>query len=260
MVAETFRLPSENNLADLADVVDVEAIHRGREDLRSMIGNVLGERLRERYHALASTAPYQATSGQIAARSLRNTCLSYLAAAGDAGVELAITQYRQAANMSDRQAALTAVVNYGSTAQQRPLLDDFYRRFQGEALVVNQWFQVQALCIQPGTLERVRELLEHPAFQLKNPNKVRALVGAFCSANPVNFHRADGAGYQLLFEMVSQLDPLNPQIASRLLTPLTRWRRYGERGEQMRQALEQIAALPQMSRDVYEVVSKSLAA
>ena len=139
------------------------------------------------------------------------------------------------------------------------MLEDFYERWQGESLVVNQWFQVQALSLQPGTLERVRELLDHPAFQLKNPNKVRSLVGAFCSANPWNFHRADGAGYDLLVDTVEQLDPLNPQIASRLLTPLTRWRRYGERSEAMRKALERVAALPELSRDAYEVVSKSLA-
>ena len=260
MVAETFRLPSENYLADLADVVDVEAIHCGRENVRRTIGSELGGLLKQRYHALTSSVPYEPASQQIAARSLRNTCLAYLAAAGDAGVELAVSQYWEAGNMTDRQAALTAVVNYGSDAQQRPLLEDFYQRFEEEALVVNQWFQVQALCIKSGTLERVRELLAHPAFQLKNPNKVRALVGAFCSANPINFHRADGAGYRLLVDMVTQLDPLNPQIASRLLTPLTRWRRYGERGEQMRQALEQIGELPQLSRDAFEVVSKSLTA
>ncbi len=132
-------------------------------------------------------------------------------------------------------------------------------RWQHESLVVNQWFQVQAMCPQPGNLKRVRALMEHPDFSLRNPNKVRALVGAFCSANPVNFHRADGGGYQLLVDVVSELNAANPQIASRLLTPLTRWRRYGDRSEQMRAALDTIAGLPSLSKDVFEVVTKSLA-
>ncbi len=258
MVAETLRMPSENYLADLAETVDVEAIHRGRQAVRTAIGKGLNEALLQRYRALASDASYQPDSAQVAARSLRNSCLAYLAQAGEAGVELAMAQYHEAANMTDRQAALATVVNCGNEAQRTELLEDFYQAWQHESLVVNQWFQVQAMCPQPGNLERVRALMEHPAFSLRNPNKVRALVGAFCSANPINFHRADGAGYQLLVDVVTELNATNPQIASRLLTPLTRWRRYGERREQMRAALEAIAALPSLSKDVYEVVTKSL--
>ncbi len=258
MVAETLRMPSENYLADLADTVNVEAIHRGRQAVRTAIGEGLNEALLQRYRALASNASYQPDSEQVAARSLRNSCLAYLAQAGEAGVELAMAQYHEAANMTDRQAALATVVNCGNEAQRTELLEDFYQAWQHESLVVNQWFQVQAMCPQPGNLERVRALMEHPAFSLRNPNKVRALVGAFCSANPINFHRADGAGYQLLVDVVTELNATNPQIASRLLTPLTRWRRYGERREQMRAALEAIAALPSLSKDVYEVVTKSL--
>jgi aminopeptidase N len=259
MVAEALRMPGENYLADLAQVVDVEAIHRGRHKVRHAIGTQLRELLTRRYHGLASTDPYQSDSEQVAARSLRNSCLAYLALADEAGVQLALAQYREAGNMTDRQAALTTVVNCGSESQRAELLEDFYNTWQHESLVVNQWFQVQALCAQPGNLERVRALMEHPAFSMRNPNKVRALVGAFCSANPINFHRADGGGYQLLVDVVSELNNSNPQIASRLLTPLTRWRRYGERSEQMREALETIAALPSLSKDVFEVVTKSLA-
>ncbi len=259
MVAETLRMPSENYLADLANPVDVEAIHRGRQAVRCAIGEQLQAVLEQRYHGLASSEPYRADSDQVAARSLRNTCLAYLAQAGEAGVELALEQYQQAGNMTDRQAALTTVVNCGSEDQRAQLLEDFYQTWQHESLVVNQWFQVQALCPQPGNLERVRKLMEHSAFSMRNPNKVRALVGAFCSANPINFHRADGAGYQLLLDVVAELNAANPQIASRLLTPLTRWRRYGARSEQMRAALESIAGLPSLSKDVYEVVTKSLA-
>jgi aminopeptidase N len=259
MVAETLRLPGENYLADLADVVDVDAIHRGRQQVREAIGRELAPSLQRRYRELTSDAAYAPDSAQVAARSLRNSCLAYLALAGEDGVQLAAEQYEQAGNMTDRQAALATVVNCGSDARRQELLDHFFERWQHESLVVNQWFQVQALCQQPGNLERVRTLMQHPAFEIRNPNKVRSLVGAFCSSNPVNFHRADGAGYALLVEVISTLDPINPQIASRMMTPLTRWRRYGARRDQMRDALEQISALPDLSKDVFEVVSKSLA-
>jgi len=123
---------------------------------------------------------------------------------------------------------------------------------------VNMWLQVQAGCSQPGNIERVRRLMCHTCFDLKNPNRVRALIGAFCSANPINFHSIDGSGYQLLGETVSELNSLNPQIASRLLTPLTKWRRYPGREQLMRQHLQSLAELPDLSKDVYEVVTKSL--
>jgi aminopeptidase N len=259
MVAEMLRMPTENYLADLAQDVDVEAIHRGRSRVREAIGVQLEALLLERYHALDTSETYAATAQQIACRSLRNACLAYLAQASSRGVELALTQYAQASNMTDRQAALVTIVNCGNEAQSQQVLEDFYQRYQDEPLVVNQWFQVQAMCGQPGALERVRALLQHPAFDMRNPNKVRSLIGAFCSANPINFHRADGAGYALLVETVMELNARNPQLASRLLTPLTRWRRYGVRREQMQSALQEIAAVADLSKDVYEVVNKALA-
>ena len=259
MVAETLRMPGENYLADIASEVDVDAIHRGRERVRHSIGTTHSELLRSRYARLATTEMYQPSSSQIAARSLRNSCLAYLALSSESGVELAREQYHSAGNMSDRLAALTAVVHNADESISGELLADFYKRFSDEPLVVNQWFQVQAMNPQAGNLERVRALMQHADFELRNPNKVRSLIGAFCSANPVNFHRADGAGYSLLVEIVSALDAMNPQIASRLLTPLTRWRRYGNRSALMQNALQEVSRLPDLSRDVYEVVSKSLA-
>ncbi|MEM0955554.1 MAG: aminopeptidase N [Pseudomonadota bacterium] len=259
MVAETLRMPSENYLADIATEVDVDAIHRGRQRVRESIGIELADVLMERYQSLYTDAAYQPTSEQIAARSLRNSCLAYLALAMEQGVSLAQQQYASAGNMTDCLAALTAVVHNADADVSRPLLEDFHSRWRSEPLVVNQWFQVQAMNPQPGNLERVRSLMEHADFEMRNPNKVRALIGAFCAANPINFHRADGQGYALLVEIVGALDALNPQIAARQLTPLTRWRRYGNRSDLMREALEQVSGLPNLSRDVYEVVSKSLA-
>jgi aminopeptidase N len=258
MVAEILRLPSENYLAELGDKVDVEAIHRARNEVRGAIAVELQSLLRERYHSLETAGAYAPTADQIARRALRNTCLAYLGFGDGQGIELALQQFSAATNMTDRQAALVTVVNNGDDEQRETVLASFYENWQHEPLVVNQWFQVQAMCTQADTLARVRKLMSHPAYELKNPNRVRALIGAFCSANPVNFHAADGSGYELLAEVVSELNTLNPQIASRLLTPLTKWRRYLGREEMMHEHLAQLAALPDLSKDVYEVVTKSL--
>jgi aminopeptidase N len=259
MIAAMLRLPTENYLADLAVDVDVEAIHFGRERVRLAIGSNLNEGLLQRYHALATDREYQASAAQIGCRSLRNVALHYLALASNSGIELAQQQFESAANMTDRLAALTAIVNCGGDEQRQLVLDRFYQDWQHEPLVVNQWLVAQAVCPQPGGLARIRKLMQHPSFDMRNPNKVRSLVGAFSSANPINFHSPDGAGYQLLVEVVTELNSLNPQIASRLLTPLTRWQRYGPRAAQMRAALVAIAELPGLSKDVYEIVSKSIA-
>ncbi|MGK2912960.1 MAG: aminopeptidase N C-terminal domain-containing protein, partial [Porticoccaceae bacterium] len=194
----------------------------------------------------------------------RNMALAYLLQTADAdAVALAEHQFRGADNMTDAYAALNALVNCpGEPAQQRAqqALADYYQRWQHEPLVVNQWFQAQAWCVLPGGLERVEALLRHPAFDLKNPNKVRAVIGAFSAGNPVNFHRDDGASYRFLVDQVQALDGLNPQIASRLVTPLTRWRKYPPRlATLMRGELERLRAVPALSRDVSEIVGKSLA-
>jgi aminopeptidase N len=261
MVAEMLRLPSENYLAELSEPIDVVSIHRSREQVRVALGEALNEEFLKRYKSLEQTEDYEASAQQIATRSLRNTCLAYLACGGrESGMTLALSQFERAGNMTDQQAALVTVVNNGSQEQRQQVLDAFHQQWKHENLVVNQWLQVQALCPQPGNLERVQELMRHEDFSIKNPNKVRSLIGAFCSANPINFHREDGSGYQFLAAMVIELDPLNPQVASRLVAPLSKWKRYAHGSQMMRDALEQIAAQPDLSRDVYEVVSKSLQA
>jgi aminopeptidase N len=138
-------------------------------------------------------------------------------------------------------------------------LDDFYQRWQHESLVVNQWLSVQAMCVLPGTLEKVKALQAHAAFDGKNPNKIRALIASFCTNNAINFHVETGAGYQFLADQIIQLNTQNPQIASRLLTPLTKWKKYNpQRQALMKAQLERIMAEPDLSKDVFEVVSKSL--
>ena len=161
--------------------------------------------------------------------------------------------------MTDRQAALVALVNSPFEQQREAALADFAERWAAYPLVMDQWFSVQAVASQPGALERVEKLMEHPLFTLRNPNKVRALIGAFVNQNLANFHAIDGSGYAFLADRIIELDRSNPQIASRLVTPLSRWRKFDdERQALMRAQLSRILA-EKLSPDVYEVVSKSLA-
>ena len=139
------------------------------------------------------------------------------------------------------------------------VLEDFYAKWSHEALVVDQWFVIQATSVLPGAIERVKKLLEHEAFDIRNPNKVRSVIGAFCGQNPLHFHAADGSGYEFLADRIIELNKLNPQIASRLLVPLTRWKKYDESRQQlMRAQLQRIANEDGLSKDVTEVVLKSL--
>ncbi|PLW82633.1 aminopeptidase N [Kineobactrum sediminis] len=262
MVAEMLRLPAEGYLAELAagqGGADVDIIHQARQMLRSTIASAHADLFADCYQRLVTSAPFAPTAEQIGARSLRNMCLDYLALDGAEGLQLAQSQFDTATNMTDRLAALQAIAQHGPDQQRDAALARFYADWEQETLVVNQWLQVQAAMPVADALERVRALLAHPAFDIRNPNKVRSLIGAFSNANPVNFHRADGEGYRLLADIIEQLDSRNPQIAARLLTPLTKWRNYRGRGEQMRAQLQRLAAMPTVSRDVYEVLDKALA-
>lgn len=263
MVAYMLSVPSEAYLSELADVIDVEAIHYGRLAVRKALANALRTELASIYRAYDHQQAYAATADAIAARSLKNVALAYLMLLDDESViNDCEQQYRTANNMTDVTAALTQLVNSSSSHAQQlaaSALEDFYQRWQHESLVVNQWLTVQATCILPGTLEKVKALQHHAAYDGKNPNKIRALVASFCANNSINFHGQNGAGYQFLADQIIQLNTQNPQIASRLLTPLTKWKKYGpQRQAMMKAQLERIMAEPDLSKDVFEVVSKSL--
>ena len=260
MVAEMLALPGEGYLAEQAGegAADVDMIHRARAAVKKAIGEAAGPILLERYRGLASDDAYLPSGDQIAGRSLRNSCLDYLACANGAHLALAMEQLASASNMTDRLAALKVLAFHGDEGDWAQPLADFYQAWRHETLVVNQWLQLQAAMPDAGALERVRGLMEHPDFELHNPNKVRSLIGGFAGQNPVNFHRADGEGYRLLTDVIAQLNSVNPQIASRLLAPLTKWRYYAGRQELMRGELQRLADLPELSPDVYEVVTKSL--
>ena len=195
---------------------------------------------------------------------MKNTCLAYLLSPDAKGevpfdlLDLAITHYNDADNMTDKVAALKAVIN-SDRAKGDVLLADFYGVWKEDPLVVDKWLTLQALCSLPGTLERVKKLTAHPAFVLKNPNKVRALIGAFCGANQVRFHDVSGAGYVFLADYVIRLNEMNPQIAARLLTPLTTWKRYDtERRSLMKGQLQRVMTMDKISGDVAEIAGKSL--
>ena len=264
MVAEMLSLPAEAYLAELSEMADVDAIHIAREFAREAIARELFDLLWARYQRCreaSRSTPYAADAAQIARRSLQNIALSYLMLArSEEALDVCVEQFEHADNMTERLAALAVLVNSPFDADKANALAKFAEHFKDDALVMDQWFAVQAACPLPGGLERVQALMHHGAFTLKNPNKVRALIGAFANQNHVNFHRIDGAGYRFLADQVIALNALNPQIASRQLTPLTRWRKFDQtRQVLMRAELERILASGELSGDVYEVLSKSLA-
>ncbi len=258
LLAEVLTLPAEGYLGDQMTEVDVDGIHAAREALRSGIALGLGAELRAAYEANRETGPFDLSPASMGRRSLKNLCLWYLAATGADGLALAQAQYGAADNMTDVMAALRLLVDGGGAAAEEALAG-FYSRWSAEPLVLDKWFGIQATSTRLDTLLRVSALLGHPAYDPRNPNRVRSLVGAFCAGNPVRFHAADGGGYRFLAERVLEIDPQNPQIASRLLQSLARWRRYDPaRQDLMRGELERVLASPVLSRDSYEVASKCL--
>ena len=264
MVAEMLSLPSEAYLTEISSVADVDAIHAAREFARKQIAEQLHDALWARYQAnreVSRATPYVAEAEHFARRGLQNIVLSYLMLTGEPEVlQATLEQFDACDNMTERLTALAVLVNSPFEAERAKALEVFAENFKDNALVMDQWFSVQAASGLPGGLERVKALMQHPAFTLKNPNKVRALVGAFAGQNLINFHAADGSGYRFLADLIIQLNALNPQIASRQLAPLTRWRKYDSaRQALMKAELERIMASGNLSSDVFEVVSKSLA-
>ena len=258
--AEALTLPSEAFLADQLAVVDVDAIHHAREAARAALGQALTAELAAAYSKYEDTGPYRIDGASIGRRALRNACLAYLAAADpDQGAALAMAQFEAGRNMTDVLAALTVLADL-DRPERATALDRFYQQWAQDPLVVDKWFALQARSSLPQTPERVRELTRHPGFERKNPNRVRALVGTFALANQLRFHAAGGAGYLLLADEVIALDPLNPTTAARLVQPLGAWRRHDPaRQALMRRELERVLAAPELSKNTYEMVSKSLA-
>jgi aminopeptidase N len=258
-LAQALTLPSETYVAEQMAEIDVDGIHTVREFLRAALGERLGNRWWSTYRMLQSTGPYRFDAAQVGRRTLKNLALAYLlAGGGEEGRALCLAQFRGADNMTDTIAALGLLAE-SDLPERGQALADFYARWRDDALVVDKWFALQAMAQRPDALDTVTGLLGHEGFTLANPNRVRSLIGAFAQGNPTGFHRADGAGYTFVADHVLALDRRNPQVASRLTQPFGRWRRYdAQRQAHMRAQLERILAAPKLSRDVYEIASKSL--
>ncbi|AFT86842.1 aminopeptidase N [Paraburkholderia phenoliruptrix] len=261
-------LPSEAYLAEQMAESNPAAVHAARQFVRKRLANALKAEWLKIYDQHRTPGPYEATPSAAGHRALKNLALSYLTELDDPteAVRLASAQYDAANNMTDRAAALSALLNAaaanGGSAEAQHALDDFYQRFEKEPLVIDKWFALQAT--QRGGTQRpvidiVRKLMTHPAFNLKNPNRARSLIFSFCAANPAQFHAEDGSGYAFWADQVIALDAINPQVAARLARSLELWRRFTPTlREGMRAALEKVASQVK-SRDVREIVEKALA-
>ena len=267
LAAEALVLPAEQVLAEevagRGEAIDPDAIHYARVNLRRHLATQLRDRFETVWAALAPAEPYAPDGAQVGRRALRNLCLGYLAESDDAYLRAAVlprllAQFGEGDNMTDVIAALGTLDNL-DLPERDTALATFYARWQDEALVVDKWLQVQATSRLPGTAARVRELIRHPAFDLKNPNKVYALVRSFCAANPRHFHAADGSGYALAADVIIELQAINPQVASRLARSFDRWRQFDAvRQGHARTALERIRACEGLAKDVAEVVGNAL--
>ena len=259
MVALMLQLPTEALLHEEADTIHIAAIHDARSFLRTALAGCLAVELEAIYERHNTQQAYAPNVEQMGNRSLKNAALGYLMLV-DSGVELAWAQFQNADNMTDQSAALSALVNCPAAADYAAkALALFLEEFKDEALAMNVWLQIQAANSQPNALSRVKVLLEHSAFSMTNPNKIRSLIGGFANANHVNFHASDGSGYVFLTEQILALNTVNPQIAARLVTPLTRWKKFSEPNRKlMRDALQNIANEPNLVKDVYEIATKSL--
>ncbi len=257
--AEALALPSEIYIAEQLDEVDPDAIHAVRNGLRRRLAQSLRGELLATYRAQAVPGPYSPDAAAAGKRALRNLCLGYLMELDDrASRDLAFAQFERADNMTDAMAALGALANC-DCAERAQALDAFYAKWNSEPLVVDKWLAVQASSRLAGTLAEVRKLLAHPAFDLRNPNKVYALIRSFCS-NHVRFHAADGSGYRFLAEQVIAIDAFNPQVAARMARAFDRWRKFDlGRRKHASAALEGIRDAQGLSKDVAEIVSKALA-
>ena len=260
LAAMTLILPDTRTLSERLDVVDPEAVHGARKFLRKALGEALHDRFEQAYAANTVKGPYGIDAAAMGRRSLKNVALGYLLSQKDAESRaLAMKQYRGADNMTDSFAAFAGLANQ-DCPEREEVLADFYATWREDELVMDKWFSVQATSSLPDTLENVRALTAHPAFDMKNPNKVRALISAFAHGNLLRFNAADGGGYRFVAERVLELDALNPQVAARLVAAFNRWTKFdGKRQVIMRGELERIVGHEGLSRNVYEIVSKALA-
>lgn len=259
-IADAVTPPGLAFLGELMPEIDIEGLWAAQQRVRAVLSERLGDRWSSVYDATHATGAYRFTPDEVGRRRLRGTALQYLSTdKGEAARRRAVGYFESAGNMTEAIAGLTVLAELGG-AEGEAALASFYQRWKDEPLVLDKWFAIQARTPTDGTLERVKRLVDHPSYDRRNPNRVYSLIGAFASGNPVQFHAATGDGYRFLADQVLATDRLNPQIAARLLGPLGSWRRYDKaRQALMTRELQRIVASPGLSRDVFEIASKSLA-
>jgi aminopeptidase N len=260
-IALTLSPPSEADIArELGGDVDPDAVFVARRKLRTAIGARHGAPLAETYQRMITPGPYRPDAQSAGRRALKNICLDFLAMTEtDQAIARAFAQYQTADNMTDRMAALETLALH-DRPERAAALEDFYRRYADDPLIIDKWLALQAAIPEPATLDRVRALTRHPAFSITNPNRIRALIGSFAQANHTQFNRSDGAGYAFVADFVLELDPKNPQVAARLMGAFRSWRALeAQRRGKAEAALRRVAAAPALSPDLHDIVARTLA-
>ena len=258
--AEMLVLPTENTIAmALGGEIDPEAIYKARRAFRESLGNTLRDAAQTIYDRYEVKGEYSPDPESVGRRTLRNAALGLLTMAGGRyAIPRLREHYRQATNMTDTMVALRLFIEQDTPARQT-VMDSFYRRWKNDHLVLDKWFALQVSSPLPGTLGRVKELLDHPQFSMTNPNRVRSVIGAFAMGNPVQFHSPDGSGYKLLTNAVLELNAFNPLMGARLLSAFETWRMLEPKRQALaRKALERVRGAENLSRDVFEIASKML--
>ena len=259
LIAQAMTLPSEGYLADQLDIVDVDSIHQARKFMRLQLAKELKNEFKNIYQSGQSEMTYLFNAEEMARRDLNRVCLSYLMCLQEEEtINVCLSQIENSNNMTEVLSALT-ILSHDDNSLRQAALDSFYEKWKHDAQVVEKWFAIQAASDLPDVLDKVKYLMQHEAFTLTNPNKVRSLIGRFCAGNIAHFHNSDGSGYAFLADQVLALDSMNPQIAARLIQSMSRWRRYDEnRQTLMKNQLERILGKEGLSKDVYEIASRSL--
>ena len=260
VISKMLSLPSLAFLIEQQEGADIHGLYEAREFVKETLSQELHADFFNRYKISNQSGDYEPNFGAMAKRTLKNLCLQYMLTSKQQDyADIAVEQYVSADNMTDQSGALVALVNSVFKDAANDCIEAFYSQWKHDPLVLNMWFSIQATSDEITGITEIDHLLNHEAYDIKNPNKVRSVVGAFSGQNIRHFHQKDGMGYDWLADQIIELDKLNPQIASRLLGPLTKWKRIDvKNGHLMRKALEKISNNDNLSKDVYEVVNKSL--
>jgi aminopeptidase N len=261
LISLSLTLPSETYLSQMQKVIEPDYLHQARLFVRRELARTLRQDFFDTYQHNRDTGEYMITPEAMGRRSLKNTCLSYLLVEDPVDrqcLDICLNQYYYGSNMTDVMAALAALADYPGQEREE-VLNNFYDKWKDDPLVMNKWLTLQATSSLSGTLDRVKMLLNHPAFSIKNPNKIRALIGAFCSGNHARFHVLSGEGYRFLTEQLIAIDPANPQIAARLVAPFINWKKYDSiRQKLMKGHLERLLLIDNISNDLYEIIKKTI--